>query len=143
MSTLRFSWLLLLVSSTGSLSAQTSVACAERAPSGAIGITRLNCVGESCKVNTRDQRGRHYHSFSVEPVIGALNADAAKEIRVGDVIIAIDDLPITTRRAGYAFANLEVGRSTALRIRRDGRELVINVVPRLGCNMPVISVRSR
>jgi C-terminal processing protease CtpA/Prc len=143
MTTLRFSWMFLLLASSGALSAQTSVACPERAPSGAIGIGRLDCVGESCQVNTRDKRGQHFHSFSVEPVIGALNADAAKEIRVGDVIIAIDDLPITTRKAGYALANLEVGRSTALRIRRDGRELMINVVPRLGCNMPMIWVRSR
>lgn len=119
-----------------------AVTCSERAPSGVIGIAALECVGQSCRVSDRDARGGYYHTFSVEPRIGALDNRivSAKELRIGDVIVAVDGFPITTRKAGYALASLVVGRTTHLRLRRDGKDVSVDIVPVLGCNLPNLSV---
>ncbi|HJU66732.1 MAG TPA: PDZ domain-containing protein [Gemmatimonadaceae bacterium] len=121
-----------------------SAACPEnRERAGTIGITRLECVGRSCNVSTRDERGGYAHSFAVEPRVGALDATVApsRTLRVGDVVLAIDDVPITTREGGRRLANLAVGDTVRLRIRRDGEERELAVVPVLGCNTPGLSVR--
>ncbi len=131
----------LLLSLAGGASAQSGVSCRERPVSGEIGISQLLCVGRSCRVNDKDVQGEYFHTFSVEPAIGALKAGFSDALRVGDVIVAVDGFPITTKRGGYALANLVAGRSTQLRVRRQDNELVVDVVPKLGCNMPSLSVR--
>jgi S1-C subfamily serine protease len=118
--------------------------CSEnRAMSGTIGITRFECVGRSCSVSGRDERGGYAHDFAVEPRVGAVDAAVApaRLLRVGDVVLAIDDVPITTREGGRRLANLGVGDTVRLRIRREGHEVELALVPVLGCNTPSLTVR--
>ena len=118
--------------------------CSEnREMAGTIGIGRFDCVGRSCSVSERDERGGYAHNFSVEPSVGALNATVApaRQLRVGDVVLAIDDVPITTREGGRRLANLAVGDTVHLRVRREGEEIELTLVPVLGCNTPSLSVR--
>jgi S1-C subfamily serine protease len=119
-------------------------ACSEnRAKSGTIGIERFECVGRSCRVSMPDQRGGYAHDFAVEPSIRALNTAVApaRLLRAGDVVLAIDEIPITTRDGGRRLANLAVGDTISLRIRREGEEVELALVPVLGCNTPGLSVR--
>ena len=121
-----------------------SAPCPENRPmSGTIGIARLECVGRSCTVSERDARGNYSHSFAVEPRVAALDAavQPARQLRVGDVLVAIDEVPITTREGGRRLANLSVGDTVRLRIRRENQEVELAAVPVLGCNMPALSVR--
>ena len=118
--------------------------CSEnRSMSGTIGITRLECIGRSCSVSVTDGRGGWAHDFAVEPRLGALDASIApaRQLRVGDIVLAIDDVPITTREGGRRLANLDVGETVRLRIRREGEEIELALVPVLGCNTPGLSVR--
>lgn len=110
---------------------------------GTIGIERFECVGRSCSVSEKDERGGYAHDFSVEPRVGALNATVqpARLLRVGDVILAIDEIPITTREGGRRLANVSVGDTVRLRIRREGQEVEVALVPALGCNTPSLTVR--
>ncbi|MGQ0714898.1 MAG: PDZ domain-containing protein [Gemmatimonadaceae bacterium] len=124
--------------------AQAQASCSEnREMSGTIGIDQFECVGRSCTVSERVERGVYAHSFSVEPRVGALNAavQPARQLRVGDVLLAIDDAPITTRESGRRIANLSVGDTVRLRIRRGSEEMELALVPVLGCNTPSLSVR--
>jgi len=116
--------------------------CPEGHPEmGDIGIQSLLCVSGSCQVNLWTGRG-YRHEFSTEPrvngVIGGSPADG--KLRDGDVIIAIDGVLITTREGGKRLANLKPGVPVTLRIRRNGKEMDVTLVPRLGCNMPRLAV---
>jgi hypothetical protein len=124
--------------------ASAQARCSEnREMGGTLGIARFDCVGRSCTVSERDDRGGYAHSFAVEPSVGALTATVApaRELRVGDVVLAIDGAPITTREGGRRLANLAVGDTVRLRVRRDGEEMELALVPVLGCNTPSLSVR--
>lgn len=114
-----------------------------RSMSGTVGIERFECVGRSCLVSTPDERGGYRHDFAVEPRVAALNEAVApaRLLRVGDVVLAIDEIPITTREGGRRIANLGVGDTIRLRIRREGEEVELALVPVLGCNTPGLSVR--
>ena len=128
----------------GLLRAQTPPSCPEsRDLSGDLGIEQLICSGSACAVSLRDDAG-YYHDFSVEPRIGRLRSGtpAAGALRAGDVIVAIDDAPITTREGGRRLANLVVGRPVTLTIRRDGQLLGVELHPVPGCNMPGLRVRA-
>jgi S1-C subfamily serine protease len=118
--------------------------CPENRPrAGTIGIERFECVGRSCNVGTRADDGSYFHSFSVEPRVGAVNKalEPARLLQVGDVILAIDGVPITTSEGGRRIANLEVGETVSLLLRRDGDETEVKLVPVLGCNTPGLRVR--
>lgn len=124
--------------------AQAQGRCPEnREMDGTVGIQRLECVGRSCTVGERGEGGIYFHSFAVEPRIGALNRSVqpARLLQVGDVILAIDDVPITTSEGGRRLANLDVGEAIRLRIRRQENEIELELIPVLGCNTPSLSVR--
>ena len=123
--------------------AQSSECSENRSMAGTIGITRLECIGRSCSVSVADGRGGWTHDFAVEPRLGAVDASVppARQIRVGDIVLAIDEVPITTREGGRRLANLNVGDTVRLRLRREGKEIELAVVPVLGCNTPGLSVR--
>jgi S1-C subfamily serine protease len=119
--------------------------CPEGHPeTGDLGISHLLCVGGSCSVNLRTGRG-YAHDFSTEPRIQGLdrNGPAWGRLQDGDILVAIDNILITTLEGGRRLANLTPGRPVELRIRREGREMEVTVVPRLGCNMPMLAVRKR
>ena len=119
--------------------------CPEGHPqTGDLGISHLLCVGGSCSVNLRTGRG-YAHDFSTEPRIQGLdrNGPSWGRLQDGDVLIAIDGILITTLEGGRRLANLTPGKPVELRIRRGGKEMDVTVVPRLGCNMPMLAVRKR
>lgn len=116
--------------------------CPEGHPeTGDLGISHLLCVGGSCSVNLRTGRG-FAHDFSTEPRIEGLEKDgpAWGRLQDGDILVAIDGVLITTREGGRRLANLTPGKPVELRVRRGGKETDVAVVPRLGCNMPMLAV---
>lgn len=117
-------------------------ACPEGHPeTGDLGISHLLCVGGSCSVNLRSGRG-FTHDFSTEPRIQGLEKDGPSwgRLQDGDVLVAVDGVLITTREGGRRLANLTPGKPVRLRVRRGGREMDVAVIPRLGCNMPMLAV---
>lgn len=122
--------------------AQTRMRCPEGHPmTGDIGLSHLLCVGSSCSVNLRTDRG-FAHDFSTEPRIRGLeeNSPAWGKLQEGDILVAVDGVLITTREGGRRLANLTPGRPIKLRVRRGGQEMDVAVVPRTGCNMPQLAV---
>jgi S1-C subfamily serine protease len=115
-----------------------------RAPVGTLGLEYLVCVTDgACAVNERDERG-WFHWFTVEPVIRSVGAPGkGGGLAVGDVIVAIDGLLITTREGGRRLANVPAGMPVLLRIRRGARELEVALTPVPGCNAPRLTVRER
>jgi S1-C subfamily serine protease len=105
-------------------------------------LEALVCVTDgACAVNERDERG-WYHWFTVEPVIQSVRAPGRGDgLAVGDVIVAIDGLLITTLDGGRRLANVPAGTPVLLRIRRGARELEVAVTPTPGCNAPKLTVR--
>lgn len=121
--------------------AQTT--CPEGRPvTGDLGIDRYRCIGGACEIWTQTPRGLA-HVFTTEPRVDALTPDGpgAGRLERGDVLVAVDDLLITTPAAGRRLASLEPGRPVRLWIRREGSDLQIEVVPVPGCGPSGLSVR--
>ena len=133
------------IASACALVAGAQEKCPEGHPqTGDIGISHLLCVGGSCSVNLRTDRG-YAHDFSTEPRIKGLDrkGPAWGRLQDGDILVAVDDILITTLEGGRRLATLTPGKPVELRIRRGGREMDVTVIPRLGCNMPNLAVRKR
>jgi len=95
---------------------------------GFLGITGMICRACTLSLNTdatsfESQGGENLWSFSVEPRVTAIdrNSPAARALRAGDTIVAIDGHLITTVEGGRRFANIEPGRTVTIRYRRQGR----------------------
>ena len=123
--------------------ARAQVACPGGRPvTGDLGIERYLCVGGACEIWIRLPDGLA-HSFSTEPRIASLHPEgpAAGRLEVGDVLVAIDDRLVTTPAAGRRLARLEPGVPVLLWVRRDGREVRVELTPRPGCGPSGLSVR--
>ncbi len=117
--------------------------CPEGRPAtGDLGIERYRCVGGACQIWTRAD-GEYAHVFTTEPRIDQVDPDgpASDRLRVGDVIVAVDDLLITTAAAGRRLANLDPGVPVRLWLRREGRDLQMSVTPIAGCGPHGLTVR--
>ena len=128
----------LLLGAAGEATAQ----CTEgRAPAGQLGVGLLHCIGGSCEIFVR-REGVVFHRFSSEPRVRRIAADgpAAGVLREGDVIVAVDDAPVTSFDGGHRLANLRPGQPVRLLVRRGGRETEVRVAPRLGCDFPRLLV---
>ena len=133
-----------------SLAAQEVEQCQLAQPqSGDIGIRGLRCVGPSasCAIGLTDRADALRHEFAVEPVVvqiapGGETGREREGVRVGDVLVAIDSLLITTRAGGARLANLPVGRPVRLLVRRDGRLVELTLTPVRGCGVRSITVRT-
>jgi membrane-associated protease RseP (regulator of RpoE activity) len=92
---------------------------------GTLGIVDMDCRG--CALRLTRPRGSSLWipswSFSAEPQITAIAPDspAAGVLEVGDRIVAVDGLLITTAEGGRRFANLAPDSTATIRYRRDGR----------------------
>ncbi len=60
---------------------------------------------------------------------GAVNPAAAAGVRIGDTILSIDGVPVTTNEEVAACINACDGRAVTLRVRRDGVEFDASFVP--------------
>ncbi len=125
--------------------AQAVPQCREHKPlTGDIGIGGFQCVAAGCAVNG-EYRGRYYHSFSAEPYVWDIEprGPSAGLLIDGDRIVSIDGMLITTEAGGDRLANLVPGEKVGLRLRRGESVVSVTVQPKLGCNMPYISVTAR
>lgn len=70
--------------------------------------------------------------FQTEPQIRKVDRDGPSrdKLKNGDLIVAIDGMLITTRKAGVRFANLAAGEPVELEIRRGRQRRVVTVIPR-------------
>ncbi len=86
---------------------------------GDLGITSMSFRG-SMTYNT--ETGERNWYFQAEPEIHKVDprGPAAGKLEGGDVIVAIEGLPITTRQAGRKFANVAPGENVKLTVRRGG-----------------------
>lgn len=94
--------------------------CESGEPIGYIGIQGLAFKG-TFSINTDENTHRWY--FKSEPKIESIDPDgpAAGILKKGDVIVEIDGMLITTRKAGKRFGNIDPGEKVVLKIRRDDR----------------------
>jgi len=101
-----------------------------------LGIKVFHCQGGSCLVNGRSATVNERLSpeiedakrqvpgawaFSVEPRLWGIERPAAGRVFEGDVLVAVDGDPITTRRGAMRLADVEPGRPVMLTVRRTLR----------------------
>jgi len=123
--------------------ARAQSTCPEGRPlTGDLGIERYRCIGGACEIWTEDRLGST-HVFTTEPRIDRLDPDgpSASALRVGDVLVAVDGILITSAAGGRRLANLDPGVTALLWIRRGDRDFEVRVVPVPGCNPSGLSVR--
>jgi hypothetical protein len=92
-----------------------------------LGITSLEC---NCSFTLgKDERLWLFHA---EPKIRGVDRDGPSHgiLKKGNVIVSIDDMLITTRKAGIRFANLAAGEPIRLTVRHRGRTRSVTIVPR-------------
>ncbi len=92
-----------------------------------LGITELEYNG----VFTYGEDARLW-LFQTEPKIIVVDRSGPSYdvLKNGDVIVAIDGMLITTRKAGIRFANLDAGEPVELEVRREGKKCIVTVIPR-------------
>lgn len=93
-----------------------------------LGITDMEC--ECTFIVDKEER---QWLFQAEPEIKGIDRDGPSHgvLKDGDVIVAIDGMLITTRKAGIRFANLVAGEPVDITVRRKGRTRSVAVVPRV------------
>lgn len=113
-----------------------------REGTGDLGIGEYICDGGACTVSEHLKDGRVVHRFSVEPRIHAVDPKGASagKLKENDVLVAVGGYLVTTLKGGYKLANAKMGVPVMLRVRREERELEIQVVPGKGCNLPNLTV---
>jgi len=92
-----------------------------------LGISSMEC---NCSfISSEDEQLWLFHA---EPKITGVehNGPSHGKLKSGDVIVAIDDMLITTRKAGIRFANLTAGERVELTVRRHGRTRAVTVAAR-------------
>lgn len=111
------------------------------APVGGIGVGLYHCVGGVCWIS--DGPVRRHLDFSTEPRLRDIDGlTDPGSIREGDVLLAIDGTPITVPSAGRRLANLAVGESVVLTLRRGERVLEVGVRARAACSIGSLAVTS-
>lgn len=112
-----------------------------RAVTGDVGIVALHCTGPaaSCEINIQrsgDDRARHV--FAVEPIITEFAS--VGDLRVGDAVVAVDSLLITTAAGGARLARLDAGAPVRLLVRRDAVLHEVRITARRGCGIRSLRV---
>ncbi len=111
-----------LLAGADAVVAQTS--CSGRDPVGWLGISNVSCTNCYFAYPGEGQPTL----FSTEPRIAALapGSPAAPLLRVGDILVSIDDDLITTYAGGRRLSNLKPGESVTLGVRRNGELITHN-----------------
>lgn len=90
----------------------------------------LDCGDCGWRQENGDWRWHASEPLRVASVVSGAPAQRAG-IRPGDVLLRIDGRPLTTPGAGHFAAGLRPGQPVRFEVRRDGRTVVIPVVPEL------------
>ena len=111
--------LLMMVESAAAYPGRDDRDCESGESVGYLGIEGLSFKG-SHKINTSDGTNRWH--FRSEPRIEEIDPDspAAGILKKGDVIVEIDGMLITTRKAGKRFGNIKPDETVELTVRRKG-----------------------
>ena len=101
---------------------------------GSLGITGLRCERCSFYTNGRAQAGVFY----TEPIIQALNPTlpASEVLRVGDVLVAVEDELITTIAGSERFSSPPSSGTVRVAVRRAGRLTHLDVPVSPSCPVP-------
>ena len=105
------------------------------------GIQALRCTGPTaaCAIYVHDDSSAVHHRFSVEPVIAAVT-NTSSGLEVGDVVVAVDRLLITTEAAGAHLVRVAPGQISAFLVRRAGDLITIPVTATRGCGLRRLTV---
>lgn len=121
------------LTSTSAELAQKDVVTVERAPIdedviGYLGISALSFKGS---FTPKDADGIGIYRFRSEPLIESLDerGPAIEVLEKGDLIVSINDHLITTREGGRLYSDPPIGHPVTLKVRRDGRERDVIIVP--------------
>jgi hypothetical protein len=123
---------------------QTASAKCSGAPVGFVGISGVVCA--NC-VFSYPGEGRP-SLFATEPRISniAANSPAASALRVGDILVSVDNKLITTIAGGMRLANLKPGETVVLEVRRRGevsRHKLVNLPAICPSDPRVLGSRAR
>ena len=98
----------------------------------AIGVTGYQC--SNCSISTPRDSARSTYTFGSELVV--LNVAPGSLLRAGDVIVAINGNPITTRAGADLFANPASGTALTVTVRRNGANLDLGpITARTACEV--------
>jgi len=91
----------------------------------------MGITGMKCRSTYTVKEDERFWLFQSEPKITAIDPDGAAKgkLKVADVIVAIDDLLITTRKAGERLAAIEPGEPVTVTVRRGGKSITETIVP--------------
>ena len=67
------------------------------------------------------------------PIIRAVERDGPADVagvQIGDVILTVAGIPITSREAGELLGQIEAGTAVTLELRRGNQIVSIDIVPR-------------
>lgn len=99
---------------------------------GVLGVGSLTQQAGNLTIRT-DTDGQPCYRFDAEPTVGNLFGNAARELRDGDVLVAIDGLPITSPEGGDRYSSLGAGEVVTLRVRRAGSLRTVTVTTMEHC----------
>lgn len=122
----------------GLLAGSASGLAAQRCPSGRIvpdlGIAEFDCL--ACTLHgVTPAFPDGWIEFGAEPTLRQIRPGGPADGKIvdGDVLVAVEGMPITVEAAGQRFAAPPIGRPLRVTVRRAGRELTVTVVPAAHC----------
>jgi S1-C subfamily serine protease len=97
-----------------------------------LGFSGIDCT--QCTLHMQGEKVG-WMEFGAEPEIRhiRIGGPADGKLRDRDVVVAVDGHPITTETGGRLFANPDTGKPVRLTIRREARELEVEIVPGVHC----------
>jgi membrane-associated protease RseP (regulator of RpoE activity) len=117
------------ISSFGELAAQIGEMATH---SSRYSLDMLGITGMECNCTFTADKEERLWLFRAEPKIQDVDRKGPSHgiLKKGDVIVAIDGMLITTRKAGVRFANLAAGKPVELTVRRRfGSTRTVTVIP--------------
>ena len=102
---------------------------------GLLGITGMDCVGCSLTITLESTGWKRAWSMTIEPRITEIapGSPAAGVLQVGDEIVGVDGMLITSADGGRRLASIEPNQTVTIRYRRHGRAVDVARVARPRC----------
>ena len=116
---------------------QTALAaCPSNQLIGDLGIDGLEC--QDCEINGRPRRDESWIFFHREPRIRNTRplGPSTGKLQPGDIVVTIDQLPITTRAGSDRYSRLEPGQVVHLEVRRNAELVGVTIVAAPRCGAP-------